>query len=103
MFQSKLDKFKKYPKLDQFITESLEIKKLLSQQLNEFCLKLTQIEPLCEITSSLVDKSVTRTQEIEDIDYKIYELLSWQDIEQGRKANLPRIEERHKEILFMEW
>ena len=103
MFQSEMEKFKEYPKLDQFITEALEMNKLLSQQLNEFCLKLTQIEPLYEITSSLIDKSVTLRQEIEDADDKIFEFLSWQDTEQGRKANLPRIEERHKEILFMEW
>ena len=79
MFQSALDKFKDYPKLAQFITEALEINKLLSQQLNEFCLKLTQIEPLCKITSSLIDKSVTLRKEIEDVDDKIFEFLSWQD------------------------
>ena len=91
MFQSGLDKFKEYPMLEQFITEAIEIKKLLSQQLNEFCLQLTQIEPLCEVTSSLIDKSVTLRQEIEDADDKISEFLSWQDTEQGRKANLVRI------------
>ena len=59
VFQSEMDKFKEYPKLDQFIVEALEMNKFLSQQLNEFCLKLTQIEPLYESTSSLIDKSVT--------------------------------------------
>ena len=58
---------------------------------------------MCEATSSLIDKSVTLRQEIENADDKISEFLSWQDTEQGRKDNLPRIEERHKEILFMEW
>ena len=81
----------KYPKLTQFITEALEINKLLSQQLNEFCLNLTQIEPLYEITSSLINKSVTLRQEIEDFDDKISEFLSWQGTEEGRKANLARI------------
>ena len=76
-----MDKFKEYPKMSQFITEALEINKLLSQQLNEFFQKLTQIEPLCEITSSLIDKSVTLRQEIDDADDKISEFLSWQDTE----------------------
>ena len=51
----------------------------------------------------MTDEAVTLRKEIDDDDDKISEFLSWQDTEQGRKANLPRIEERHKEILFMEW
>ena len=98
-----MEKFKDYPKLAQFKTEALKINKLLSQQLNEFCLKLAQFEPLCEITSSLIDEAVILRQEIDDADDKISEFLSWQDTKQGRKASLPRIEERHKEILFAEW
>ena len=98
-----MDKFKDYPKLDQFKTEALETNKLLSQKLNELCQKMAQVVPLCEITSSLIDEVVTLRQEIDDADEKIYEFLSWQDTEQGRKANLPRIEEIHKEILFAEW
>ena len=35
IFQARLDKFRDYPKLDQFKTEALETNKLLSQQLNE--------------------------------------------------------------------
>ena len=103
IFQSTLEKFRDYPKLDQFKTKALEMNKLLSQQLNEFCLKLTQVEPLCQITPSLIDEAVTLRKEIDDANEKISEFLSWQDIEQGRKVNLPGIEERHKEILFMEW
>ena len=96
-----MDKFKDYPKLDQFKTEALEMNKMLSQQLNEFYLKLEQAEPLCKITSSLIYEAVTLRQEIDDADDKISQFLSWQDTEQGRKANLPRIEEKHKEILFV--
>ena len=42
-------------------------------------------------------------QEIDDADENISEFLTWQDTEKGREANLPRIEGRHKEILFTEW
>ena len=34
IFQARLEKFKDYPKIDQFKTEALETNKLLSQQLN---------------------------------------------------------------------
>lgn len=59
---------------------------------------MTQIEPLCEITSSLIDKLVTLRKEIDDADDKIFEFLSWQNIEQGRKANLPRIEKLQNQL-----
>ena len=68
IFQSALDKFKDYHKLEQLKNEALETNKLLSQQLNEFCLKLTEAEPLCEITSSLIDEAVTLRKEIDDAD-----------------------------------
>ena len=77
--------------------------KLLSQQLNELCQKLAQNEPLCEITSALIDEGINLRLEFDDANEKISKFLSWQDSEQGKNANLPRIEERHKEILFTEW
>ena len=103
MFQSKLDKFKSYPSLDQFKNEALETNKLLSQQLNEFCLKIAEAESLCELTSSLIDEGVTLKLEFDEADEKISEFLLWQDSESGRKADLPKIMERHKEFFFAEW
>jgi len=99
-FQAALAKFKDFPKLNEFKTEALEANKLLSQQLNNFCTKLTQIEPFIDITSSLIRDIVTLRQEIDDADERISEFLTWQDTKKGREANLPRIEERLKEILF---
>jgi len=102
-FQATLDKFKDYPKLNEFKSEALEANKLLTQQLIEFCSKLSQAEPFCDITSSLIQNVITLRQEIDDADEKISEFLNWQDTEKGKEANLPRIEEKHKEILFTEW
>ena len=75
----------------------------MSQQLIEFCTKLSQAEPFCDITSSLIQNVITLRQEIDDADENISEFLNWHDTEKGKEANLPRIEERHKEILFTEW
>ena len=97
-----MDKFKDYPKIDQFKTEALETNKLLSQKLDDLCQKIAQAEPLCEITSSLIDGSVSLRLEFENADDKISKFLSWQNSEEGKNANLPRVEERHKEILFAE-
>ena len=41
--------------------------------------------------------------EFDNNNEKISEFISWKDSEQGKIANLPRIEEKHKEILFAEW
>ena len=76
-FQAALDKFKDFPKLSEFKLEALEVNKLLSQQLNEFCTKLTQAEPFCDITSSLIQDMITLRQEIDDANERISEFLTW--------------------------
>ena len=98
-----MDKFRDYPKLDQFKTKALAISKLLSRQLNELCQNMAQVEPLCEITSSLIDEGINLKVKFDDANEKISEFLSWQDSKQGRNANLPRVEERHREIWFSKW
>lgn len=39
----------------------------------------------------------------DQIDRKVTEYLAWQDGEEGKKANAPRINEIHKEFLFNKW
>ena len=39
----------------------------------------------------------------DDIDEKVSQFVTWQDSFDGRKANLPRIEDSKKEISFIEW
>ena len=81
IFQARLDKFKDYPKIDQFKTEALETSKLFSQQLNDLCQKIAQSEPLCEITSSLIDEASNIRIEFENANENISEFISWQDSE----------------------
>ena len=60
-------------------------------------------EPLCEITSSIIDKSVKARQDLEQADETLTNFLSWQETSEGQATNLPKILESHKEILFLEW
>ena len=78
-FQARLDKFRDYPQLDQFKIKALETNKLLSRKLNELCQKMAQVEPLCKITSSLIDESISPRLEFDDTDDKISKFLSWKD------------------------
>ena len=61
------------------------------------------VAPLCEITMLLVEKTTNSRLEFEDADEKISGFLTWQETDQGIAANLPKIQEEHKEIMFVEW
>lgn len=41
--------------------------------------------------------------EYEEIHKMISEFITWQESDEGRKVDLKKIEEFHKEILFMDW
>ena len=51
----------------------------------------------------MVDEGVSLKVEFDEADENISKYILWQDSESGRKENLPRIMERHKEIIFAEW
>jgi len=51
----------------------------------------------------LIDQAVNTRLEFEDADDKVTNFLSWQSTTEGRAANLPKIQELHKKILFSEW
>ena len=56
--QFSLGQLKDYPKVEEFKKEALEENKALSQQLNLLCQKISLIDPLCIITTSLIDQVV---------------------------------------------
>ena len=87
----------------EFKSEALQITKALSNQLNLLCHNISLALPLCEISSSMIGKSVDVRQKLEQEDKKLTEFLSWQETKEGQAANLPQIVESHKEILFLEW
>ena len=51
----------------------------------------------------MIDKSVDTRTDLEQADETLTNFLDWQDTDEGQAANLPKILESHKEILFMEW
>jgi len=97
------EQFKDYPKVEEFKNKALEENKALSQQLNILFHKISLVNPLCIITTLLIDQIVNTRLEFEDVDDKVTNFLSWQRTVEGRAANLSKNRESHKEILFSEW
>jgi len=60
-----IERFKGFPQLGEFKSESLQINKALSNQLNLLCHNISLALPLCEISSSMIDKSVDARQKLE--------------------------------------
>lgn len=56
-----------------------------------FCQQIAQAEPLCELTESIYQKVEKARTELDQDEEAIFACLDWQDSEQGKAANLPRI------------
>jgi len=98
-----VEKFKNLPQLAEFKTEALQINKALITQLKLLCLNISLVEPLYDITTSIIDKSVDARKDLEQADETLTSFLAWQDTSEGQATNLPKILESHKDILFLEW
>jgi len=72
-----IEKFKGFPQTIEFKSEALEINKALINQLNLLCHNISLAEPLCEISSSMVDKSVEARQNLEQADETLTDFLAW--------------------------
>jgi len=46
---------------------------------------------------------VDQRLEYEELNKRILEFISWQEFEEGKKADLSNIEESQKDILFVDW
>jgi len=98
-----VEKFRSLPKAAEFRTKALQINKALITQLKLLCRNISLAEPLCEITTSIVDKSVEARQDLEQADETLTNFLSWQESSEEQASDLPKILESHKDILFLEW
>ena len=67
------------------------------------CQQIAQAEPLCELTISINEQVEKARDELNQAEEAITAYLEWQDSNQGKAANLPRILETYKDILFTEW
>ena len=58
---------------------------------------------LGDLTTSIGEKLEKARTDLDQADETLTNFLEWQDTDQGQVANLPKILESHKEILFTEW
>ena len=72
-----IKKFKNLPQPAEFIAEALQINKVLVTQIRLLCQKIAQVEPLCDITASIVDKSVDARTDLEQADETLTNFLDW--------------------------
>ena len=55
---AQVEKFKSLPQPAEFRAEAMYINKALITQIRLLCHEIAQVEPLCDITTSIIDKSV---------------------------------------------
>ena len=60
-----IEKFGSLPQVAEFRTEALQINKALITQLKLLCHNISLAEPLCEITTSIIDKAVEARKDLE--------------------------------------
>lgn len=88
--KDQMERFKGYPKVEEFITEALDMTKALSRQLDLLCHNISLVVPLCDISVDMIDKSVDARLNLEKADESLTKFLSWQDSNEGKTANCYR-------------
>lgn len=101
--QAMIDKYKDSPQIDQFVKEELNLNSQLMQQKEVLCQKISQISPYCEISDKITSKVFDMRLEYVEIHKRMFDFITQQESEDGRKADFPKLEEAHKEILFADW
>ena len=86
-----IEKSKNLPQPAKFRAEALQINNELVTQIRLLCQKIAQAEPLCDITTSIIDKSVDARTELEQADETVTNFLDWQDTDEGQATNLTKI------------
>ena len=98
-----MEKYKDVPTVEEFIKEALELNSLSLKQEEQFCQKMSHIAPYLITSDQLTDKANDQIIELNDLNTRISKFIELQEIEEGRRANMRKIGETHKEILFMDW
>ena len=86
-----------------FRTEASLVNNGLISQLKLLCQQISLAEPLYELTETINQRVEKARSELDQDEEIISTFLDWQDSEQGKAKNFPRILETHKDILFTEW
>ena len=93
---AQLEKFKIIPQPANFRAEAIQINKALITQIRLLCHEISQVEPLCDITTSIIKKSVDAKQDLEQANETLTDFLTWQNTNEGQATDLPKILESHK-------
>lgn len=96
-------KFKDNLQNDEFIKEVPSLNSQLMQHNEVLCQKISKISPYCETNDKLTNHFVDMRLEYDEIHKRISDFSTWKELEDGRKADLEKLEESHKDILFTDW
>ena len=94
------DLHKDDPKIDQFITKALSLSSQLMHQKELLCQKISQWNSYCETSDRLTSQVIEKRLKYDEILKRVSDFINWHNLEDGRKSNLPKLKESHKEILF---
>lgn len=100
---SQLEEVKGTSQVAEFRAKASQVNNGLISQLKLLCQQISQAEPLCELTTSINQRVEKARNELDQDEEIITAFLDWQDSEQAKATNFPRISETHKDILFTEW
>lgn len=101
--QEAMEKYEDVPTINEFIKEALELNYLLSKQQELFHQRMSHITSYLITSDHLMDKVFDKRIEFNDLITRIFKFIEWKETKKGRRANLPKIEETHKDIIFMDW
>ena len=91
------------PKLTEFVSEALALNNQLLQHQEELCQTISQWNSHCEIRDKITNQVVELLLNYDLIDKRIYDYLKWQELEEGKKECVLKINESNKEMLFHKW
>ena len=101
--REELKNYEGIPTAEEFIKEALALNALLSKQQKLFILQMSDIIPHLEISEQLTITIIDQRIEFNELNTKISDYIEWQDSEEGRKSDLPKVKETFKDILFTDW
>ena len=64
---------------------------------------MSDIIPHLETSEQLTNTVIDQRIEFNELNRKIFDYIEWQDLEEGRKSDLPKIKETFKDIIFTDW
>lgn len=100
---AQLEGIKRTQNVKDFRAEATQINSALLSQIRLLCQQLAKAEPLCKISTTVCEQIEKARNELDQAEEVISDYLEWQDTKEGKAANLSRIHEAYKDILFTEW